>query len=122
MYVYGRDQTIRAIKWERPIVGWLKLNTDGSSLGNPGLATWGGVIRDGNGNWVVGFTRKIGNTSSFMAELWALHDGLLIYVNCNYFAVEVEVDAKAVIDVVANPRQSNDFILSIMDDCRQLAS
>ena len=115
MYVYGRDQTIRAIRWERPITGWLKLNTDSSSLGNPGLAARGGVIRDGNGNWVVGFLRKIGNTSSFMAKLWALRDGLLICVNHNYTVVEVEVDAKVVIDVLANPRQSNNFILSILD-------
>ena len=70
----------------------------------------------------MGFLRKIGNTSSFMAKLWALRDGLLIYVNHNYSAVEVEADAKVVIDVLANPRQSNNFILSILDYCRQLAS
>ena len=44
----------------------MKLNTDGSSLGNPGLAAAGGLIRDGNGSWVVGFTRKIGVASSFV--------------------------------------------------------
>ena len=70
----------------------------------------------------MGFLRKIGNTSSFMAKLWALRDGLLICVNHNYSAVEVEADAKVVIDVLANPRQSNNFILSILDYCRQLAS
>ena len=57
-----------------------------------------------------------------MAKLWALRDGLLICVNHNYSAVEVEADAKVVIDVLANPRQSNNFILSILDYCRQLAS
>ena len=57
-----------------------------------------------------------------MADLWALRDCLLICVNHNYSAVKVEVDAKVVINVLANPRQSNNFILSILDDCRQLAS
>lgn len=90
-------------------MGWLKLNTDGSSLGNLGLAAGGGVIRDENGNWVMAFSRKIGNTSNFMIEMWALCDGLLICANWNYSAVEV--DAKAIIDVLANPDQSNNFIL-----------
>lgn len=80
------------------------------------------MIRDGNGNWVVGFSRKIGITSSFRTEMWALRDGLLICVNHSYSAVEVEVDAKAVIDVLANSGQSNNFILSILNDCRHLAS
>ena len=80
------------------------------------------MIRDGNSNSVVGFSRKIGITSSFMAEMWALRDGLLICVNHNYVAVEVEVDAKAVIDVLANPGQSNNFILSVLNNCRHLAS
>ena len=120
----GKDQTIRTIRWERPVEGWLKLNTNGLSLGNLGLAAGGGVIRDGNSNSVVGFSRKIGITSSFMAEMWPLRDGLIICVNHSYSTVEVEieVDAKAVIDVLANSGQSNNFILSILNDCKQLAS
>ena len=61
-----------SIRWEKPCSEWLKLNTDGLSLGNPGLTGGGGLIRDDNGDWVVGFARKIGFASSFMAELWAL--------------------------------------------------
>ena len=34
----------RSIRWERPNRGWHKLNTDGSSLGNPGLARGGGIL------------------------------------------------------------------------------
>ena len=45
---------------------------DGSSLRNPHLVGGGGLIRDDNGDWVVGFARKIGIASSFMAKLWAL--------------------------------------------------
>ena len=32
------------IRCERPNQGWMKLNTDGSSLGNPGIAGGGGVV------------------------------------------------------------------------------
>ncbi|PKI50048.1 hypothetical protein CRG98_029548 [Punica granatum] len=39
------------IRWARPQQGWVKVNPDGSSSGNPGLAGASGVIRgeDGNG-------------------------------------------------------------------------
>lgn len=42
--------TMKNIRWERPRGGWRKLNTDGSSLGNPGLAGGGGVIKDESSN------------------------------------------------------------------------
>lgn len=42
------------IRWERPYHGWLKLNTDGSSLGNLGIAGGDDVVRDEHGNWVIG--------------------------------------------------------------------
>ena len=39
----------KQIRWEKPRHGWVKLNTDGSSLGNPRLAGGGGLIRDEDG-------------------------------------------------------------------------
>lgn len=33
------------IRWEKPRQNWHKLNTDGASLGNPGISGGGGVIR-----------------------------------------------------------------------------
>jgi len=58
---------MKQIRWERPTRGWVKLNTDGSSLGNPGLAGGRGVIWDEEGNWLVGFARNISITTSFQA-------------------------------------------------------
>ena len=39
----------KQIRWEKPRHGWVKLNTDGSSLGNPRLAGGGGLIREEDG-------------------------------------------------------------------------
>ena len=50
-------------------MGWVKLNIDGAFKGNPGLAGCGGVVRNEDGRWIAGFARRIGVTTSFVAEL-----------------------------------------------------
>ena len=64
------------ISWKYPKDGWIKLNTDGCSKGNPGVAGAGGVIRDHMGSWIGGFAKNIGICSSVTAELWAIYFGL----------------------------------------------
>ena len=63
---------MKSIRWEKPGAGWLTLNTDGLTASNFGPARGAGLVRDENSDWVIGFARRIGNTSSFLAELWAL--------------------------------------------------
>ena len=55
-----RERVGMQISWRRPAHGWIKLNTDGASKGNPGLATAGGVMRDEYGVWQGGFAFNIG--------------------------------------------------------------
>ena len=98
----------------------MKLNTDGSLLGIPGLAGGGGVIRDWTGRWIVGFSRNIGIASSLMAELWAIRDGLMLCVERNLDMVEIEMDAKAVVDMLGNPQYCNRSISSLLEDCRKM--
>ena len=57
-----------AVRREKPPLNWYKLNTDGASCGNPGRARGGGVIRGSVGNWIRGFVRYIGYTTSIIAE------------------------------------------------------
>ena len=56
---------------------YLKLNTDGSALGNPGPVGaagggGGGVLRDHRGRWIIGFSLHVGLTTNNMAELAAV--------------------------------------------------
>ena len=57
------------IRWEKPSPGWIRLNTDGPALGNPGLVGCDGIIRNEHGDWLGGFSRSIGVTTSFIVEL-----------------------------------------------------
>lgn len=66
------------VRWNKPPLGWFKLNSDGASLGNPGKAGRGGLIRDHHGKCVKGHKRHIGIASSIIVEFQALRDGLLL--------------------------------------------
>ena len=100
----------------------MKLNTDDSANGNPSLAGCGGVIRDDSGQWIVGFSKCIGITSSFATELWGLKEGLISCCNLNITSLEMEFDAKVIVDILNKPAYVNNIISPILDDCRLLAS
>ena len=55
------------IGWIPPRVEWMKMNTDGASHGNPGAASAGGVLRNGEGDWCGGFAVNIGRCSAPLA-------------------------------------------------------
>ena len=112
----------RGIRWERPPLGWMKLNTDGSWLGGADRAGCGGIVRDDRGEWVAGFSRHIGSTNSFTAELWGLREGLFLCCNLNIESLVVEVDAQAVVDVLKNNDYVNNVVSPLLDDCRKLTA
>jgi ribonuclease HI len=108
------------IKWLLPPSGWAKLNTDGASSGNPGIAGGGGVLRDCRGAWVRGFSRSIGFASSVQAELRALLDGLIMTVELNIPYLEIEMDSLVAVDLILAVHPANVFLRSIVADCRCL--
>ena len=74
------------------------------------------------GRWVMGFSRRIGMTNSFDVELWGLREGLLLCSNFNINALEVELDAKSIVDALENPSYVNNVISPLFDDCKLLIS
>lgn len=125
-YVYHpticKRMTMKQIRREVPERGRLKLNTDGAANRVLGVAGGGGLIRDEYGNWVVGFSRRIGITNSFMAEAWALRDGLILCDQMKLSDVIVELDSKALVDAFNNLVYANSVISPLFEDCKQLAS
>ena len=111
---------VKEVRWEKPPEGWSKLNTDGSVLGSTGLAGCGGIVRNNQGGWVAGFSRRIGVSNSFVAELWGLRDGLIVCCNLNITSIIVELDAKAIVDIFQNSDYENGVVSPILEDCRQL--
>ena len=106
------------VYWEKPEVNWFKLNIDGSSIGNLGKAGEGGLIRDHKGNWISRFSHR--EATSIDAELWALRDELHRCMELNIQAMEVELDAKVMVDWVGGSNCPNNSHSSLIADCKYL--
>lgn len=62
--------------WKPPCIGGLKLNFDGASKGNHGLAGFGCVVRDHNGNIIRVLCGPLGVCNSPKAKALSLLMGL----------------------------------------------
>ena len=114
------SHTVKTMKWLKPPVGWVKLNTDGALSQNLGVAGAGDLIQDCDGNWIRGFSRAIGVVLSFLAELWALRDGLSMVRELGIQKLVVEMDAKEALNSVTNTSHANLLTQAILMDCRTI--
>lgn len=52
------------VAWTRPLDQWIKINTDGRALKNPGKIGAGGILRDHTGKILMVYTSPLGEGSS----------------------------------------------------------
>jgi hypothetical protein len=90
---------IGAHNWTPPPSGFLKLNFDGATKGNPGVAGAGGVIRDSGGNIIRLYTGSMGNSTN-NTKFGALELGLEILSRERMTNTIVEGDSTLVINMV----------------------
>lgn len=57
---------------------------DGAMTTTTGQAVTGGVVRDLDSNWILGFNYFLGNCNPLEAELWGIMDGVLIMLKNGY--------------------------------------
>ena len=108
------------ISWKPPLENWIKLNVDGASKGNPGLAGGGGVLRSHRGDWIKGFAANFGVCSSMKAELLALLQGLQLARNLGISRLEVHMDSKVVVDTLTGTTKSNQLYYFTLKHCKAL--
>ncbi|KAH6770666.1 hypothetical protein C2S52_015469 [Perilla frutescens var. hirtella] len=65
-----------SVFWRPPPPWWVKINTDGSSAGVPGIMATGGVIRRSDGSVIFCFHTDEGVGFAFIAELLAVLQAL----------------------------------------------
>nr|XP_027101056.1 uncharacterized protein LOC113720378 [Coffea arabica] len=89
-----------AIAWVRPLFGEFKFNSDASVL--QGRATGGGLLRDYQGKLVFAFYKEFGDQGVLEAECMALLFGLQLCLQRGVYPSLVEVDSKALVQLVVS--------------------
>ena len=108
------------ISWKKPRTGQVKLNTNGVVFRNLKKAGGGGVLRDSNGDQLAGFMRKLGSTSSILAELQALKDGLSVGRQLDILNINIDLDADVLVHLLTNPSSLNLMLEPPLNDCKNL--
>lgn len=85
----------------------IKVNVDGSSLSNPGRSDFGGLIRNNNGDWLLGFSEFCGITSCLAAELYVIFHGLRVAYDAGHGNIILESDSRMALDLIMSDVQSH---------------
>lgn len=113
---------MQLVNWVPPYENQVVLNVDGSSLGNPGQAGFGGLIRDHNGSWILGFSGYIGIVDSVEAELKGIESGLRLAWDCGYRDVSCRSDCwKAILLSQDSTSQPHKYV-EITESIKELVS
>lgn len=110
-----------SVIWFMPSGGWFKLNSDGSSRGNPGLSGGGGVVRDTSGNVIFVYSDFFGQLTSFQAEARALCLGLEICNRKGLRNIVAEVDSKVLWLILFAPGHGPPSVRLFVRRIRQLS-
>ena len=86
--------------WEKPEIGCIKLNFDGASKVGNNNASIGGVYRNHEGVFLLGYSERIGKATSSVAEFVAARRGLELALENGWLNIWLEGDAKTVVDFV----------------------
>ncbi|KAA3485757.1 reverse transcriptase [Gossypium australe] len=71
---------------------WVFLFSDGAVARDSGTGAAGGVVRDRDGRWVLGYSHYLGKCSPLEAELWGILDGVFILINKGYKKIKIRSD------------------------------
>jgi len=108
------------IGWRYPPIDWVKINVDGCSKGNPGVAGAGGVSRDAISRWIVGFALNIRICTSVGAELWAITNGLKLAWSKGFRKIILESNSSLAVDLITKDKIIFDKNYNLIMQAREL--
>lgn len=82
---YTKPTSTIFLSWKSPQLGILKLNTDESVTSQLGPSKLGGVFRDHEENWTLGYTKDLPHVDAQQAELLVILEGLRLALSRNLF-------------------------------------
>ncbi|CAI9763285.1 unnamed protein product [Fraxinus pennsylvanica] len=115
-----KAKQIRVVSWTKPIHNRVKLNVDGSSLGNPGQAGGGGMIRNEKCELVSAFCTYFGEATNNEAELRAIIEGLRICRELEVYQLDIECDSLLVVSWILSQKCPIWYLWDFWEDLVEL--
>ncbi|KAH6758884.1 hypothetical protein C2S51_019119 [Perilla frutescens var. frutescens] len=100
--VKGRIKTpnlLKSVVWFPPPRGWVKINTDSSAVGAPGILAYGGILRNHMGSVIACFHENLGVGFAFEAEIWGAVLALEFALSRGMRFIWLEVDSMFVVSM-----------------------
>lgn len=79
-----------------PSEGWVKVNTDGASRGNPGRSSIGVCVRNQEGDVIYALGKEINEVTNTETEALAFLEALRICNEHNYNNVWLQTDSMSI--------------------------
>ncbi|KAK9043141.1 hypothetical protein V6N11_071490 [Hibiscus sabdariffa] len=103
-WLYLLTSEMRGV-WSRPPFGWIFLNVDGAVSPSTSMGSAGGLVRDTDGRWLLGFNKFLGTTSPLCKELWAIYVGLQVAWDNGFEYVQVQSNCLEVVKLLLDPNR-----------------
>ncbi|XVE83735.1 hypothetical protein DITRI_Ditri16bG0110200 [Diplodiscus trichospermus] len=103
--------------WSKPVVRELKFNVDGASVGKPGPAGIGGILRDYLGNVRIKFSKSIRVAELNLAEIMAVKESFILFLAAPWLhnnVLSFERDSKNVVSWVLDPNSAPWRVMNIV--------
>jgi ribonuclease HI len=108
--------------WKKPAPGILKINVDAGFDAEQRQGTSGLVIRDHDGRFILGQALWYEDAASPMVmEAQAIRDGVRLALDRHFQAVEIETDAKVVLQLIEDPGDGRSEIAGLCQEIKELS-
>ncbi|KAK8995051.1 hypothetical protein V6N11_069502 [Hibiscus sabdariffa] len=90
------------IRWRSGEARWVTLNVDGALNPSSSIGSAGGLLRDHEGSWLLGFNKHLGISSTLEAELWGILEGLCLAWLHGFERVQCQTDSSEAYDLITS--------------------
>lgn len=108
--------------WFPPATGNLKLNTDGYWYESIRKEGFGGLFRNDQGAWVLGYHGKMVVGSCLEKEIWSIYRGLTIILEKGLTNVHIESNSQTAVLLFNDGANTNHPQSNILNDGKYLPS
>lgn len=79
---------------------WVRLNTNGLVRSEDELAAAEGLLHDQNGEWIIGFSRYLGNCTILDYKLCDIFNGVKLVLDQGFKRVLILTDSIEVVNII----------------------